>query len=147
MPGAAWRRPGDDESNGVQGEPVPAIGGEVGRSAEEEVAELEALLQLPNAVDTSTRLSCARGGSPAEAQSIPKLDRNEVSFVVGERVLSLGGFWRLIVCGLATVLVVVSLTTFLVASTRLSFCFALGTMLVIPGAVGVLAHTGRLTND
>lgn len=150
MPGSEWKRPGDGQSNGVQGEsslpagwrePAPAE-----RLSAPEVDNAITNLEIAFALDDATRLSSASGGSPADAQSHPLANSPTFKICVGERVLSLGNVWRFVVCGLATLLVVVSLYC-LMASTLLSLCLLLGTMFVVPCAVGVLAHTGRLTDD
>ena len=107
-------------------------------------------MEIAFALDTPLRLARTGGGS-TKGQSLPNTFANPLTpafeLSVGSRVIYKGNVWRLLVCVLATVLVVASLLAYEMASTQLTFGLLVGSFFAIPCAVGVLAHTGRLTDD
>lgn len=153
MPGKEWKRPGEAESNAVEGKDTRAAGwhepAPVVPTDDEVVAELErqfAETSPTTVLDTPIRLSRTKV-RPAEAQSDPRDISSAFVLSVGDRVVYSGNVWRFVVCGLGTLLVVLSLVTYLMASTLLTFSLLVGSLFVFPTAVGVLAHNGRLTDD
>jgi hypothetical protein len=144
MPGKDWR-PVGRESNGVQPK-APAVVPRESRLSAAKVDDEITNLEMAYALDTSIRLSRAKA-CPAEAQSTPNLISPAFVFSVGSRVIYSGNIWRFVVSVLASVLVGASLLAYSMASTLLTFSCLVGLLFVIPCTVGVLAHTGRLTDD
>jgi hypothetical protein len=144
VPGKDWR-PAGGESNGVQPK-APAVAPRGLRLSAAKVDDEITNLEMTYALDTPIRLSGTKA-CPADAQSTPNPLTPAFEISVGSRVIYSGNIWRFVVSVLASVLVGASLLASEMASTLLTFSLLVGLLFVIPCTVGVLAHTGRLTDD